>query len=58
MFSSVDGIKMTEAGTLEAGMSTDFMVLDANPLDDITNTRRISSVILRGEPVDRTQPIR
>jgi imidazolonepropionase-like amidohydrolase len=49
---------MTEAGTLEAGMSADFMVLDANPLDDITNTRRISSVILRGEPMDRTQPIR
>jgi len=58
LFSSVDGIKMTEAGTLEPGMSADFMVLDANPLDDITNTRRISSVILRGEPVDRTQPIR
>jgi len=58
LFSSVDGIKMTEAGTLEAGMSADFMVLDASPLDDITNTRRISSVILRGEPVDRTQPIR
>ena len=49
---------MTEAGTLEAGMSADFMVLDASPLDNITNTRRISSVILRGEPVDRTQPIR
>jgi len=49
---------MTEAGTLEAGMSTDFMVLDANTLDDITNMRRISSVILRGQPMDRTQPIR
>ena len=31
---------------------------DADPLDDITNTRRISAVILRGAPVDRTQPIR
>ena len=39
-------------------MSADFIVLDANPLDDITNTRRISSVILRGAVVDRTQPVR
>jgi imidazolonepropionase-like amidohydrolase len=51
-------VGMTDAGTLEAGMSADFIVLDANPLDDITNTRRISSVILRGAAVDRTQPVR
>jgi imidazolonepropionase-like amidohydrolase len=38
-------------------MSADFMVLDANPLDDITNTRRISSVILCGAAVDRTRPV-
>ena len=29
------------------------MVLDANPLDDIRNTRRISRVYLRGALVDR-----
>jgi hypothetical protein len=29
-------------------------VLDANPLDQITNTRRISDVYLRGTKVDRT----
>ncbi len=51
-------VRMTNAGTLEAGMSADFIVLDANPLDNITNTRRISAVILRGAAVDRTQPIR
>ena len=34
------------------------MVLDANPLDDITNTRRIAAVILRGVAVDRSQPVR
>jgi hypothetical protein len=28
-------------------------VLDANPLDDITNTRRIADVYLRGRKVDR-----
>jgi imidazolonepropionase-like amidohydrolase len=51
-------VRMTDAGTLETGMSADFIVLDANPLDNITNTRRISAVILRGAPVDRTQPVR
>jgi hypothetical protein len=28
-------------------------VLDANPLEDITNSRRISKVYLRGKEVDR-----
>jgi len=47
-----------DAGTLQTGKSADFIVLDANPLDDITNTRRISQVILRGAAVDRSQPVR
>ena len=51
-------VRMTDAGTLEPGMSADFIVLDANPLENITHTRRISSVILRGAPVDRSQPVR
>jgi hypothetical protein len=41
-----------------AGMTPmHFIVLDANPLDDIINTRRISAMILRGAAVDRTQPV-
>jgi imidazolonepropionase-like amidohydrolase len=48
-------LRMADAGTLEAGKSADFIVLDANPLDDITNTRRISTVYLRGATVDRTK---
>jgi imidazolonepropionase-like amidohydrolase len=47
-----------DGGTLQAGKSADFIVLDANPLDDITNTRRISTVVLRGAAVDRSQPVR
>jgi imidazolonepropionase-like amidohydrolase len=50
-------LRLTDAGTLEAGKSADFIVLDANPLDDIKNTRRISSVVLRGAAVDRAQPV-
>ena len=48
-------LRMTDAGTLEASKSADFIVLDANPLDDITNTRRISAVYMRGAAVDRTR---
>ncbi len=47
-------LKIADAGTLQAGKSADFIVLDANPLDDIKNTRRISSVYLRGTAVNRT----
>ena len=55
---SAEFLKIADAGTLQAGKSADFIVLDANPLDDIKNTRRISAVYLRGAAVDRTQPVR
>ncbi|HMF97273.1 MAG TPA: amidohydrolase family protein [Vicinamibacterales bacterium] len=47
-------LRMTDAGTIDANRSADFIVLDANPLDDIANTRKISSVYLRGAAVDRS----
>jgi imidazolonepropionase-like amidohydrolase len=55
---SAELVRLADTGTLQAGKSADFIVLDANPLDDITNTRRISAVILRGAAVDRMQPVR
>jgi imidazolonepropionase-like amidohydrolase len=50
-------MRLTNQGALQQGKSADFIVLDANPLDNITNTRRISMVILRGAAVDRSQPV-
>jgi imidazolonepropionase-like amidohydrolase len=47
-------LRMTDTGTIAADKSADFVVLDANPLDDITNTRKIASVYLRGAQVDRS----
>jgi imidazolonepropionase-like amidohydrolase len=47
-------LRITDAGTIATGKSADFVVLDANPLDDITNTRKINRVVLRGEDVNRS----
>lgn len=47
-------VGIADGGVLESGRRADFIVLDANPLDDITNTRRIASVYLSGTPVDRS----
>jgi imidazolonepropionase-like amidohydrolase len=44
-------------GTVARGKSADFIVLDANPLEDISNTRRIARVYLRGEQIQRASSI-
>ncbi|HYI96309.1 MAG TPA: amidohydrolase family protein [Bryobacteraceae bacterium] len=40
------------AGSIAPGKRADLVLLDANPLDDIRNTRRIASVIVRGRLLD------
>jgi imidazolonepropionase-like amidohydrolase len=44
---------LTRMGTVAAAKEADFVVLDANPLQDIANTRKINKVYLRGAEVDR-----
>ena len=44
-------VKLDQLGTIEAGKSADFVVLDGNPLDDIKNTRKLDSVWIAGAAV-------
>jgi imidazolonepropionase-like amidohydrolase len=45
--------KLDQFGTLEAGKLADLVILDADPLQDIDNVRRILTVIKEGQVVDR-----
>ncbi|MEX0976167.1 MAG: amidohydrolase family protein [Woeseia sp.] len=42
-------------GTVQAGLDADLLLLDANPLEAISNTRRIHGVMLRGRWLDRRE---
>jgi imidazolonepropionase-like amidohydrolase len=42
-----------DIGTLEAGRWADFVALDADPLADISNTKKISAVFIAGNNVSR-----
>ena len=50
---SAEYLRLKTKGTLRAGFDADFIVLDANPLDAIVNTRRIARVVLGGAEIDR-----
>jgi imidazolonepropionase-like amidohydrolase len=41
------------SGLIASGRNADFIVLNANPLENITNSRKIDKVYLRGGEVDR-----
>ena len=44
---------LTDQGTVERGMRADLVLLDANPLEHIENTRRIRAVVANGRLLER-----
>jgi imidazolonepropionase-like amidohydrolase len=50
---SAEFVGLKDRGVIAPGKRADLLVLDANPLDDIRNTRRISNLYLAGREVDR-----
>ena len=45
-------------GQLRPGFAADIVLLEANPLTDITNTRRIESVVLKGKQIGKPALVR
>ncbi|HSV25011.1 MAG TPA: amidohydrolase family protein [Xanthobacteraceae bacterium] len=52
-----DGAEIAKlnTGLVASGRNADFIVLDADPLENISNTRRIDKVFLRGQEVPRAE---
>ena len=48
---AAEQMRLKDLGTLTPGHYADFIVLDDNPLNDILNTRKISSVFIGGAKV-------
>ncbi len=44
-------LRLKDKGTLEPGKVADFLILKANPLEDIRNIRSIEAVYIGGEPI-------
>jgi len=49
-------LDMTDLGSIAAGKQADLLVLDADPLADIKNSRKINSVYVAGQPVPTVKP--
>jgi imidazolonepropionase-like amidohydrolase len=49
--------KLDQFGTLEPGKSADLVVVDADPLEDIENIRKMSLVMKEGSIIDAALPL-
>jgi imidazolonepropionase-like amidohydrolase len=47
--------KEKELGTVEKGKLADLVLLEANPLEDINNTRRINAVVVGGKLISNSE---
>ena len=47
--------RQQESGTIERGKVADLILLDGNPLADISNTKKIRGVMVRGKWFDRVE---
>jgi imidazolonepropionase-like amidohydrolase len=47
--------KQQELGTVEAGKWGDLVLLDADPLQDITNTRKVAGVVIAGKFLPKSE---
>jgi imidazolonepropionase-like amidohydrolase len=47
--------RLADLGTVEQGKLADLVLLDASPLEDIANTRKIRAVVLAGRYLDRPE---
>jgi adenine deaminase len=48
-------LKLSDTGTIAVGKRADLVLLDANPLEDIRNTRKIRAVFLAGRILSRAR---
>ena len=45
---------MNQTGTIEPGKQADILILSANPVEDIENTKRIEAVISNGRIIENS----
>jgi imidazolonepropionase-like amidohydrolase len=48
-------LNMKDAGTIKPGNVADLILIDGNPLTDVTNTKKISGVMLRGQWLSKAE---
>jgi imidazolonepropionase-like amidohydrolase len=46
---------LDESGTVETGKNADLILLDGNPLEDITNMKKIEGVMIRGKWISKSE---
>ncbi|MCW5911804.1 MAG: amidohydrolase family protein [Cyclobacteriaceae bacterium] len=48
-------LNLPDAGIIKPGAVADLILIDGNPLADVTNTKKVSGVVLRGQWLSKTE---